>query len=131
MDLPLSILPYPERPFGPRQPRVTAAAGRRNRRQHTTRVRIDFLNAILSQLKQVLAIERGSGVRTDIDRALGLPARWVERVQLVAGREPDVLAVERHPIDVFDARERSVLAEDLRRCSSHASILFDRKRTGE
>src|SRR4029077_19756256 len=28
MDLPLSILPHPERPFGPCEPRITAAAGR-------------------------------------------------------------------------------------------------------
>src|SRR5262249_17333124 len=34
MDLPVPILPYPERPFGPREPRVTAA-GRRDRGEHT------------------------------------------------------------------------------------------------
>src|SRR5262245_23733726 len=36
MDLPVPLLPHPERPFGPREPRVTAAAGRRDRGEHTT-----------------------------------------------------------------------------------------------
>src|SRR6187549_2412531 len=30
MDLPLPVLPHPERPLGPREPRVAAAAGRRD-----------------------------------------------------------------------------------------------------
>jgi hypothetical protein len=56
MDLPVPILPHPERPFGPREPRVTAAAGRRDRGEHTTGLRIDLLDAILGELKQVLAV---------------------------------------------------------------------------
>ena len=54
MDLPVPILPDPERPFGPREPRVTAA-GRRNRREHTAGLGIDLLDAIFGDLKQVLA----------------------------------------------------------------------------
>src|SRR6267378_2155823 len=42
MDLPVPILPHPERPFGPREPRVTAAAGRRDRGEHTAGLRIDL-----------------------------------------------------------------------------------------
>jgi hypothetical protein len=53
MDLPVPILPHPERPFGPREPRVTAAAGRRDRGEHTAGLRIDLLDAILGELKQV------------------------------------------------------------------------------
>ena len=69
MDLPVPILPDPERPFGPREPRVTAAAGRRDRGEHTAGLRIDLLDAILGELKQVLAVERRACMRGDIDRA--------------------------------------------------------------
>src|SRR5262249_60491994 len=63
MDLPASVLPHPERPFRPREPRVTAAAGRRDRREHTACLRIDLLDAILGDLKQVLAVEGSSCMR--------------------------------------------------------------------
>src|SRR4029077_15999646 len=42
MDLPIPILPHPERSFGPREPRVTAAAGRRDRGEPSAGLRIDF-----------------------------------------------------------------------------------------
>src|SRR4030081_1381087 len=45
MDLPVLILPHPERPFGPGEPRVFAA-GRRDRGEHTAGVWIDLLDAI-------------------------------------------------------------------------------------
>src|SRR2546430_6901007 len=47
MDLPAPMLPHPERPFGPREARVTAAARRRDRREHTAGLRVDLLDAIL------------------------------------------------------------------------------------
>ena len=94
MDLPAPILPHPERPFGPREPRVTAAAGRRDRGEHAAGLRIDLLDAILGDLKQVLAVEGRPGMRGDIDRAQRLPARGIEGIQLVSGRKPDVLAVD-------------------------------------
>ncbi len=69
MDLPVPILPHPERPFGPREPRVPAAAGRRDRGEHTACLRIDLLDATLGELKQVLAVEGRACTRGDIDRA--------------------------------------------------------------
>ena len=69
MDLPVPILPDPERPFGPREPRVSAAAGRRDRGEHTTALWIDLLDAIADDLKQVLAVEGRSCTRRDSDRA--------------------------------------------------------------
>src|SRR5262249_39670531 len=79
MDLPVPILPDPERPFGPREPRVTAAARRRDRGEHTAVLRIDLLDAISGDLKQVLAVEGRSCTRAgDIDRAQRLPARGIE-----------------------------------------------------
>src|SRR5262249_28352904 len=81
MDLPVPILPRPERPFRPRAPRVTAAAGRRDRREQTAGLRIDLLDAISHDLKQVLAVEGRSCTRAwDIDRAQRLPARGIEGV---------------------------------------------------
>ncbi len=90
MDLPLPVLPHPERPFGPGEARVAAAAGRRDRGEHAAGLRIDLLDAILGDLEQVLAVEGGSGMRGDIDRAQRLPARRIEGVQPVAGGEPDM-----------------------------------------
>src|ERR1700682_2391389 len=57
MNLSLPVLPDPERPLGPRETGVTAAARRRNRGQHAAGFRIDLLNAILGELEQVLAVE--------------------------------------------------------------------------
>ncbi len=90
MDLPVPILPHPKRSFGPREPRVTAAARCRDRGEHTAGLWIDLLDAILGELKQVLAVEGRSCVRGDIDRAQRLPARGIEGVQLVSGSKPDV-----------------------------------------
>ena len=78
MDLPAAIMPDPERTFGPGEARVTTAAGRRDRGEHTARFRIDLLNAVLGELKQVLAIEGSSCVRGDIDRAQRR-SRWQGR----------------------------------------------------
>ena len=57
VDLPVPILPDPERPFGPREPGA-AAARRRDRGEHTAGLRIDLLDATLGDLKQVVAVER-------------------------------------------------------------------------
>jgi hypothetical protein len=112
MDLPVPILPHPERPFGPRQPRVTAAAGRRNRGEHTAGLRIDLLDAILGELKQILAVERRSCMRSDLDRAQRLPARRIQGVQRVASGKPDVLTVIRDAMHMVDTRKGSILTED-------------------
>jgi hypothetical protein len=74
MDLPIPILPDPERSFRPREPRVTTAAWGRDRGEHTAGLGIDLMDVILSDLKQVLPVEGCSCVRGDIDRALQLAA---------------------------------------------------------
>src|SRR5439155_16897413 len=104
MDLPIPILPHPERPFGPREPRVTAAAGRRDRGEHTAGLRIDLLDAILGELKQVVPVEGCSCMRADIDRAQRLPARRIEGVQPVSSSKPDVLTVIRDSMHVVGTR---------------------------
>src|SRR5262245_6648728 len=121
MDLPATVLPHPERSFGPGEPRVTAAAGRRDGGEHTAGLRIDLLDAILGDLKQVPAVEGRSCVRGDIDRAQHLPARRIEGVQLVSGRKPDVLAVKRNAVHVVDTRKGSVFTDDFGCRSFHVS----------
>src|ERR1700736_4592596 len=76
MDLPVSILPDPKRTFGPRESRVAAAPGRRDRGEHTASFGIDLLDAILGDLRQVFAIESRSCMRRDIYRA---HLRWFGR----------------------------------------------------
>ena len=113
MDLPVPILPHPERAFGPGEPRVTAAAGRRNRGEHEAGLRIDLLDAILGELIQILAVEGRSGMRGDIDRAHASSRSRIEGVQLVARGEPDVLTVVRDAIHGVDTWEGSVFTDDL------------------
>jgi hypothetical protein len=73
---------------------------RRDRAQHTAGRRVDLPDAILFDLKQVLTVEGRSCMRGDIDRAQHLPTRWIEGVQPVSGREPDMLAVRPAPMHV-------------------------------
>src|SRR5262249_28958779 len=115
MDFPVLILPHPERPFGPREPRVTAAAGPRDRGEQTAGLRIDLLDATLGDLKQVLAVEGCSCMRGDINRAQRLPARRIEGVQLVSGSKPDLLTVIRDPMHAVDTWKGSILTDDFSR----------------
>src|SRR5262249_48703475 len=127
MDLAIAMLPDPERAFGPGEPR--ASSGRCwDGGEHAAGRRIDLLDAIVGDLKQMLAVECGAGARRDIERARNRAARRIERVQPLAGGEPDVPAVEREPVHVVDAREGSVLADDVGRRSIHGIILLARQR---
>jgi hypothetical protein len=121
MDLPVPILPDPERPFGPREPRVTAATGRRDRGEHMAGFWIDPLDAILGELKQVPAVEGRPCMRGDIDRAPRVPARRIEADQFVSSRKPDVLTVLGDSIHLVGTREGSILAADLGVGPTHAS----------
>jgi len=78
-------------------------------------LRIDLLDAILGELKQVLAVEGRACMRGDIDRAQGLPARRIEGVQRVSGSKPDVLTVIRDSMHVVDTRKGSIFTDDLGR----------------
>jgi hypothetical protein len=112
IDLPVPILPHPERSFGPREPRVTAAAGRRDRGEHAAGLRVDLLDAIFGELKQVLAVEGRSCMRGNINRAQRLPARRIEGNQLVSSSEPDLLTVVRDSMHSVGTRKGSILLEN-------------------
>jgi hypothetical protein len=107
MDLPLSILPDPKRSFRPCETRVATATGRRDCRKHTAGLRIDLLNAVLGELKQVLAVECRSCMRGDIDRAQRLPACRIEGREFVSSSKPDVLTVLRDSVYVLYTRKGS------------------------
>ncbi len=115
MDLPAPILPDPESPFGPRESRIIAAAGRRDRRHHAAGLRIDLLDAAPGELKQMPAVEGRACLRRDIDRAQQFPARGIESVQLVSGGKPDVPAVVRDPMHALDAGKRAVFTDNFGR----------------
>src|SRR5271165_481139 len=112
IDLPLLIVGYPQRPFGPGQTRVTAAGGRRDRCQHFAGIRIDLLDAIIGDLIQVSAVKGRSGMCGDINRAQYFPANRIKSVQLVFDGNPDLLTVIGDPIHPRDAREGSILTDD-------------------
>ena len=67
MDLAFAILTYPKRAFGPSESRVTSITGRGDRGEHASCVRVDLVNAIVGDLKQMLAIESRSRVSRDIN----------------------------------------------------------------
>ena len=72
------------------------------------------LNAILSELKQVLAVESRAGMRGDIDRAKHLAASGIEGPELVSRGKPDILTVICHAIDLVHTRKGPVLTHDFR-----------------
>ena len=61
----------------------------------------------------MLAVERGARMPGDVERAQLLAALGIEGVQPVAGREPDMVAVERDSMNLFGLGEGPVFADDL------------------
>src|SRR5215469_188625 len=113
IDLPVAVLPDPERPLGPGKARVPAATGRRDGRNDAARPGINLLDTILGDLIDTFAVEGRSGMRSDIDRAQHLSARRIYDVQLVARSKPDMLPVIGDPMHSFGTRKGAILADDL------------------
>src|SRR5437899_5279155 len=104
VDLAVAILADPERSFRPGHARSTAI-GRWNAGDDTASLRIDLLDAISGDLEQVLAVESGACVRGNIELAHRPAAVGVDRVQRVAGRNPDVGAVITDAVHLRDFRK--------------------------
>src|SRR5690606_17112298 len=98
--------------FGPREPGVAALAWSRDRSEHVSAVRVDLLDAILGNLEQVPAIERRSCMRADIYGSQRLAGFRIQRIELVSGSNPQVLAVIRNSVHAVGIREGSVLTDD-------------------
>src|SRR5215813_10578429 len=94
-------------------------------------LRIDLMDAIPGDLVQVSAIEGGSRMRWDIERAHRFPAHRIDLFQRVAGRDPDIGAVIADPMHMRDIRKGAVFADDCRCCSFHAVILATLQGAGE
>src|SRR5215831_1391599 len=119
IDLPVLVLPDPERSFGPGESRVSSAAGRGDRGEHIAGLRIDLPDTAIGELNQVPAVEGLSGARSDVDRAQRLTAGRIDGLQLVARSEPDVLAVIRDSVHIVHTIERPILTENLGPGSIH------------
>src|SRR5262245_8641937 len=115
MNFAVPILADPKRSFGPREPRIAAAARSWDCRNHLAGLRINLLDAILGDLEQVPAVEGGSCVRADLDRAHLLPVRRVEGVQRVARSKPYLLTVVRDSSHVVDTEKGAIFADDFGR----------------
>ena len=70
--------------------------------------RIDFLDAILGDLKQVPAVEGRSCMRGDIDRPHRLSALGIEGAQPVSGCKPDMPAVKCYTMDAVNPWKRAI-----------------------
>src|SRR5881628_3207591 len=69
------------------------------------------LDAILGELKQVLAVEGRSCMPGDLDRAQRLAARGIEGDQPVSSGKPDILTVIRVPMHAVGTRKGSILTD--------------------
>src|SRR5439155_20277022 len=78
-DLALAVLPDPERTLGPGQPRVTPAAGCRDRRQDLAGRRIDLVDAVAGDLEEAPAVEGRPGIGGDVQGAHDPAAAWRTR----------------------------------------------------
>src|SRR3954447_8086131 len=120
VDLAAAMLPYPKRAFSPGQTGVAPVAGRGNRRKHAAGGRIDFLDAILGDLKQVPAVEGRSCMRGDIDRPHRLSTLGIEGAQPISGCKPDIPAVKRYTMYAVNSWKRTIFTEDFGCRSFHA-----------
>src|ERR1700744_5896007 len=68
------------------------------------------------------AVEGGAGVGGDIDRTQRVSAGGIERLQRVSGGNPDVLTVERDPVDAVDTWKGSIFPEDFGGGSFHVLL---------
>src|SRR5690606_25102027 len=94
------------------QPRIATAARCGKGGQNFARVRVELLNAVLRDLKQMPSIESRARVRGDVDGAHGLASGGIESIELVARREPNPLTVVCDSVHRVDAWKGSVLAGD-------------------
>src|SRR5262249_53419377 len=137
MDLARAVLRHPERALGPRESGVDRDVGRRHGAHDVSGFRIDLSYDTFGQLVEVTSVERRTRGGDDAERAPRLARAWVERLQVIPCREPDVAAVEGDAGHVIAVPVGPVLALDrgdaplaLRCLRGHASDL-PRTRQGD
>ena len=112
--LPIPILADPQCPLGPCEPGVAATAGCRDRGEHLSGRRIDLLDAIVRDLKEMMPIEGCPGMRRDVEGSQRLTAPRIEGLEGLPCSKPDLLTVVGHAVHVLDAWKR-VLTKDFGR----------------
>src|SRR5262245_25823861 len=109
-----AVFTHPKRPLGPGQARIAALRRRRDGGDNLARAWINFLNPVVGELPQVLAIEGSAGFGRDRKFADQRAALGIERHDALAPGEPDLRAIEGHAVDVVQAGKWAEFADDLR-----------------
>ena len=113
VNLAITVLPHPQTAFGPCKARVTAVAGRRDRRHDIAGGGIDLVDARFSDLVKIRAVEGGASVAGAVERARDLAACGIEGDQSGSGGGPYAAAVVGDAGDAVGTGKRAVLAHDL------------------
>src|SRR5207245_2140867 len=97
---------------------------------HAARLGVHLLDPVFGDLPEMFAVESGPSVGRDIELPHQLSACRVDGGELFALGEPDVAAVPGDAVDLLDARERAIFADDLRalRCLGSGRGLHGRVR---
>jgi len=75
-------------------------------------MRVDFVDAILGNLEQVLTIEGGASMGGNVDRAQGLARVGVEGVDFFSAGKPYLLTVPGQAMHLVDIGKRTIFTED-------------------
>ncbi|MNP61255.1 hypothetical protein D3C76_1564200 [compost metagenome] len=81
------------------------------------------MDAVVGDLEQMLAIERGAGMGSDIDRVQQLAAFRVQGVDFAVAGEPDLFAVPGDAAHMIDLGKRAIFTNDFSSCVFHLAIL--------
>src|SRR6185312_957958 len=119
MDPATPILSDPERSLRPCEPGISTPARCGDGGQHAAGLRVDLVDPVLGNLKEVLAVKGRSRMRRDIDRSQHRSALGVDGFQLLAVRDPNIAAVVGDSVDAGGALERSILFDDVGGRSVH------------
>ncbi|MNR43546.1 hypothetical protein D3C85_1621800 [compost metagenome] len=75
-------------------------------------MRVDFLDTVLGDLEQVLAIECGARVGGNIQCSHGCAARRVQGEEFSGGGKPDLFTIPGHAMHIVDAFKRPIFTKD-------------------
>jgi len=73
---------------------------------------VDLSDDGITDLEQVLAVERGSRIGRDVERAQDLPAFGVKSIQFFARCKPNFIAVEADPGHIICIGEGAIFTDD-------------------
>src|SRR5579862_8464781 len=106
-------------------------ARRRDGSEHAPAFRVDLLDTVVGDLEEMRAVVGCPGMARRIERTLLGAALRIEGVEVIAGREPDMFAVECDAVDPFRIGEGPIFADDFSFGCLHSSVLAARRRRRE